>query len=79
MSYIGSPGPIGLSGKDDDKYTPYDLGWNTAFEDFHPTKLTLKNLESRGWIDGYLAYIREYFNTEKTELNPLFSRRGVEC
>jgi len=74
MSHIGIPGPIGVSGKGDDKYSPYDLGWNTASSNFHPiTGLTLENLDSRGWIEGYLAYVRAYLETEKIEL-----RRALE-
>lgn len=76
MSHSGIPGPIGLSSKDGAQYTPYELGWNAASRDAHPSigGLTLENLESNGWIDGYLAYIRAYLETERMELRQSYNR-----
>ena len=71
MSHIGLPGAIGLSSKPGDAYTPYDLGWNAACKSAAHVcvaGVTLTDLNSRGWIEGYLAYVRECLETERIEL-----------
>ena len=77
MSHIGIPGQIGLSSKEGSQYTPYELGWNAASQNGAHTigGLTLENLDSMGWIDGYLAYVRACLETERVELRLELERK----
>lgn len=86
MSHSGIPGPIGLRGGDKFyELSAFERGWNEAFKSQHPFNYPpLEDLDSLGWIEGYVAYVRSCLETEREELRrqgrkEAFWRAGEAC
>ena len=75
----GLPGAVGLPGVERTGYTNFEKGWNKACSDSlhsHISNIPLENLESFGFVEGYLAYVRAILETRTLDLRDELNRRN---
>ena len=82
MSFRGLPGHCGLPGAGIpcQEHSPYEKGWNQAADDSLQIKIkidniSLQDLESFGFINGYLAYINEILHNRTLDLRDDLSKK----